>query len=297
MQTKSIKTNVKPFVFVLMPFHPDFDDIYQVGIKAACQAVGAYCERVDEQIFGENILDRVYNQIAKADIIVAEMTGRNPNVFYETGYAHALNKRVILLTKSADDIPSDLKLHPHVVYHGKIVQLKTELEKRVKWYIDNPTNSLTNVDLDFELLINGATWQEGLEVEIPCQTDDYLPFEEDTSTDTGKLCFSLQIGSHNISNTVIEEHRYHIGLIIPRIFAIGRNSDIDTATLKGENTVLRLLGFRTVFPDAWNSARINFVVKKQDLPNLSTEFILKLFSELGVKDYKFKLNLVPIKGS
>lgn len=57
----------KAFVFVLMPFSKDFDDIYQVGIKPACKNAGAYCERVDEQIFVENILERVYNQIAKAD--------------------------------------------------------------------------------------------------------------------------------------------------------------------------------------------------------------------------------------
>src|SRR5215510_3429797 len=101
------KTSPKSFVFVLMPFHEDFRDIYELGIKQACIDAGAYCERVDEQIFHENILERVYNQIAKADIIVAEMTGKNANVFYETGYAHALNKRVILLTQNVEDIPFD----------------------------------------------------------------------------------------------------------------------------------------------------------------------------------------------
>lgn len=80
----------KPFVFVLMPFSSDFDDAYKLGIKKACKEAGAYAERVDEQIFDEQILERVYNQIAKADLIISDMTGRNPNVFYETGYAHAL---------------------------------------------------------------------------------------------------------------------------------------------------------------------------------------------------------------
>src|SRR5579859_3658565 len=93
----------KPFVFVLMPFDDKFADIYQFGIKAACADVGAYCERVDEQHFHESILERIYNQIAKADVIISDMTGRNPNVFYETGYAHALGKRVILLTQAAAD--------------------------------------------------------------------------------------------------------------------------------------------------------------------------------------------------
>jgi len=83
-------TTPKAFCFILMPFHEDFDDIYRLGIKDACTAAGAYCERVDEQTFHERILDRIYNQIAKADLVIADMTGRNPNVFYEVGYAHAL---------------------------------------------------------------------------------------------------------------------------------------------------------------------------------------------------------------
>src|SRR5215470_17942078 len=120
-------TAPKPFVFVLMPFSNEFTDIYEVGIKAACKEAGAYCERVDEQIFDGNILERVYGQISRADVVIAEMTGRNPNVFYETGYAHALNKRVILLTQSSDDIPFDLKHYPHITYGGKITTLKSQL--------------------------------------------------------------------------------------------------------------------------------------------------------------------------
>ena len=131
-------TAPKPFVFVLMPFSAEFTDIYELGIKAACKDAGAYCERVDEQIFLENILERVYNQISKADIIVADMSGRNPNVFYEVGYAHALNKIVILLTKTADDIPFDLKHYTHIIHEGSITWLKLQLETRLRWCIQNP---------------------------------------------------------------------------------------------------------------------------------------------------------------
>ena len=95
----------KPFVFVLMPFDSTFDDIYKFGIKGAADDIGAYAERVDEQNFTEGILDRIFNQISKADVIVADMTGKNPNVFYEVGYAHALGKITLLLTQNTDDIP------------------------------------------------------------------------------------------------------------------------------------------------------------------------------------------------
>ena len=83
-------TSPKPFCFVLMPFSEDFNDVYEFGIKGACSDVDVYCERVDEQIFLGSMLDRIYNQISRADLLVADMTGRNANVFYEVGYAHAV---------------------------------------------------------------------------------------------------------------------------------------------------------------------------------------------------------------
>jgi nucleoside 2-deoxyribosyltransferase len=124
----------RPYVFVIMPFDQDYTDEYELGVKPACEAAGATCARVDEQIF----LERIYGQIAAADIIVAEMTDRNPNVFYETGYAHGLARPVILLTKTADDIPSDLRHYPHIVHEGSIALLRRRLEEHVRWFIENP---------------------------------------------------------------------------------------------------------------------------------------------------------------
>jgi len=128
-------TAPKQFIFVLMPFEEKFDDIYTFGIKGAAEDANAYAERVDEQIFTEGILDRIFNQISKADVIVADMTDRNENVFYEVGYAHALGKIVLLLTQNADDIPFDLKHRPHTVYGGKIETLREELTKKIIWAI------------------------------------------------------------------------------------------------------------------------------------------------------------------
>jgi hypothetical protein len=138
-------TNSQIFVFVLMPFGEAFNAIYKDGIKAACKEAGVSCERVDEQKFDGRILDRIYSQIAKADIIVADMTGRNPNVFYEVGYAHAIHKRVILLTQNVEDIPFDLTDYQHIVYEGNIQSLKSELTDKIKWCIEHPKDSTRNV--------------------------------------------------------------------------------------------------------------------------------------------------------
>ncbi|MGJ0534443.1 hypothetical protein [Methylocystis sp.] len=116
------------FAFVLMPFDSKFDDVYRLGIRAAVEELGMKANRVDEQVFHkEGILERIYNQIGAADFIIADMTGKNPNVFYEVGYAHAKNKLCILLTSNAEDIPFDLKHHRHIVYGSSISGLKSRL--------------------------------------------------------------------------------------------------------------------------------------------------------------------------
>ena len=123
-----------------MPFAEEFDDIYKFGIKGAASEVDAYAERVDEQIFAEGTLDRIFNQINKADVIVADMTGKSANVFYEVGYAHALNKIVILTTQRADDIPFDLVHRQHVIYGDSISVLREGLIGRLKWAIAEARN-------------------------------------------------------------------------------------------------------------------------------------------------------------
>jgi nucleoside 2-deoxyribosyltransferase len=121
------------FAFVLMPFASDFEDIYKFGIKEPASELDIVAERVDEQIYSEGILERIYRQIDLADIIIADMTGQNPNVFYEVGYAHAKGKLCIHLTTDSDDIPFDLKHKRHIVYEGSINKLKNELIEELNW--------------------------------------------------------------------------------------------------------------------------------------------------------------------
>lgn len=123
----------KIFAFVLMPFHEDFDDIYKMGIKETASTLDILAERVDEQIFQEGILERIYRQIECADIIIADMSGQNPNVFYEVGYAHAREKTCILLTKNSEDIPFDLKHHRHIIYGSSITNLRGSLISELAW--------------------------------------------------------------------------------------------------------------------------------------------------------------------
>ncbi|WKZ18271.1 MAG: hypothetical protein QY310_12650 [Candidatus Jettenia sp. CY-1] len=69
------------------------------------------------------------------------MSGQNPNVFYEVGYAHALDKLCVLMTNNASDIPFDLKHHRHIVYGNSISNLRESLAEELTW----AKNEITNV--------------------------------------------------------------------------------------------------------------------------------------------------------
>ena len=134
------------------------------------------------------------NQIAKADLIVADLTGRNPNVFYETGYAHALTKRVILLTQRAEDIPFDLKDYPHVIYDGKIFRLKPELEKRIRWFLANPEAPGTSTQLNLELFIGKTKLGENPLITIWAQKLMYDTY--------GYSEYQFQVNLHNATDAI-----------------------------------------------------------------------------------------------
>lgn len=116
-----------------MPFAAKFDDVYKLGIKDAARDAGIVAERVDEQIYSEGILERIYSEIRSADIVIADMTGQNANVFYEVGFAHGLKKLCILLTQDSADIPFDLKHQRHIVYGASIAKLKLDLKANLEW--------------------------------------------------------------------------------------------------------------------------------------------------------------------
>lgn len=106
----------KPFVFVLMPFREEHFAIYERTVKPTLEGLGCRVEHAKDAHTVERIVDVIFSQIARAHFIVADTTGKNPNVFYEIGYAHALGKKVVLLVQDAQDIPFDIAGLRHIQY-------------------------------------------------------------------------------------------------------------------------------------------------------------------------------------
>ena len=100
----------------MMPFDPEFDDVYNLFIVDALDEAGCDVFRADDLRSQRSILQDIICSIVSCDLIVADLTGANPNVFYELGLAHALRKPVILLTQDLSDIPFDLKSYRVLQY-------------------------------------------------------------------------------------------------------------------------------------------------------------------------------------
>ena len=114
-------------VFVLTPFHPDLRRNYEI-IKTACSNVNLLAVRSDEENVGTDILRHIIKKIVEARIIVANLDGRNANVFYELGIAHALNKPTILLSKVDNNVPFDVQ-GQYVILYESDSSLRKPLEK------------------------------------------------------------------------------------------------------------------------------------------------------------------------
>ena len=95
-------------VAVMMPFRQEFNAVHET-IKAACDDLGVTARRVDEIYGPRKIMDDIFSVIAQSQAVVSDLTGRNPNVLYETGLAHALDRDVVAIVQNDEDVPFDLK--------------------------------------------------------------------------------------------------------------------------------------------------------------------------------------------
>ncbi len=134
-------TKKRGFGFVLMPFSVEFKNQWEVAFKPALDEVGLSPKRADGEHGGTGVITTdVTRGIYESQIILADITGKNPNVMYELGLAHAAKKPVIILAQSGSDVPFDIR---HVRYMNysplDLIALKTNLAQRIR-------NTLAMVD-------------------------------------------------------------------------------------------------------------------------------------------------------
>jgi hypothetical protein len=124
------ETTAKSHIFVAMSFSKQLDDVFHYGIQAPVHAAGYVCERMDHVAFAGEIISWLKQRIETADIVIAELSGSNPNVYLEVGYAWGKGRPTILLSPKVEELAFDVQGHRCLIYDS-IRDLETQLTREL----------------------------------------------------------------------------------------------------------------------------------------------------------------------
>jgi nucleoside 2-deoxyribosyltransferase len=125
----------KRVLFAIMPFHEDFIDIWSGGVKRAAVGTGLTPIRIDMITTSSAITDDIVAAIKVAEIVVVDVTGNNPNVMFEFGFALAKTKRHVVISQSTEFLTFDIKNVRTIIYKNSwqgIESLYKELQSFIK---------------------------------------------------------------------------------------------------------------------------------------------------------------------
>ena len=122
--------------FVVMPFASSFDGIWNYVIKSTVEQAKDECIRADNIFAPGSIIKDLFELIRESDYLIADLTGQNPNVYYELGIAHALEKPVILIIQDMSELPFDL-MDKRVIQYSDTARGAEDLRIALLKYINN----------------------------------------------------------------------------------------------------------------------------------------------------------------
>lgn len=125
------QAKAKPHVFVAMPFKEETEDVFSYGIQNSVHAIDYLCERIDQEAFTGDILTRLKKRIETSSVVIADLTGDNPNVFLEVGYAWGKGRPTVLVVKDEQQLRFDVQGERCIKYKT-IKSLETALTKMLK---------------------------------------------------------------------------------------------------------------------------------------------------------------------
>lgn len=127
----------KPIAFVIMQFTDEYNALYKDVISPICESYGFEVIRADDIRSSGLIIEDVTSSIKESSLIIADITPDNPNVYYEVGYAHALDKTTILMSdRSREKLPFDISGYRTLFYDNTIAG-KLIVEERLKRHLES----------------------------------------------------------------------------------------------------------------------------------------------------------------
>lgn len=128
-------SSVKPTAFVVMQFSKQYNDLYAEVIKPVCEVFDITAVRGDEEFGSGIIVADIARHIAESKVIVAEITPTNANVYYEVGYAHALNKPTILIAEKDTKLPFDVSPF-RILFYENTIEGKRRIEDGFRKHLE-----------------------------------------------------------------------------------------------------------------------------------------------------------------
>jgi hypothetical protein len=116
--------------FVAMPFDSEFDDVFHYGIRPVVASHDMVCVRIDHDVFIGDVPARIHQQIDDANVIIADLTGAKPNVYYEVGYAQRADKPTILICSVRSQLEFNLQ-GARCLFYEHIVDLEHKLSREL----------------------------------------------------------------------------------------------------------------------------------------------------------------------
>lgn len=119
--------------FAIMPFKKEFDQIYG-EICQVCIDLKIDCKRSDEMFSSKSIVETILDKIARSEIVIADLSEKNPNVYYELGVTHSIRDEdaVILITNDIDNSPFDINHRYILVYDNRnLIKFRSDLKRRI----------------------------------------------------------------------------------------------------------------------------------------------------------------------
>ena len=158
-----------------MPFGREFDDLWKLGIRDTLVNLGCICERGDDIRKPGLIVWQIQQQIIKADLVIADLTGQNPNVLYELGWAHAFERPTVLCASASADLTAfDTRGYRSILHQGIAHILRDQLNDVVPELLKSVAPLPVGADL---------VWSWPSDVHDPPQ----LKFEADPKKNGGRV--------------------------------------------------------------------------------------------------------------
>jgi hypothetical protein len=141
--------STKPLCFVIMPYgksgtqeFEDYRTVYEIIIKKPILDAGFECKRGDEIPDYGPIPEQIKKMLMEADLVVADLSGRNPNVFYELGFRHALGSPSISISNDLDGLPFDVATYRTILYRVDNLKKADDCSRVIREYASQIRESI-----------------------------------------------------------------------------------------------------------------------------------------------------------